>query len=318
MKYSLWLFVVLAFFISSCNSKQDSPLTEDTAMTALNETYTQLEPSSGFYQPYIFELGSLQALGDGSMMSFGLTQGNKPITIGTVFSDFSLENMPTSASDGSYDIRDATGTVVWECCGHELSLSVPPTMRQHSAFEHIVVNWNPNGHIPANIYDIPHFDFHFYTISEQERRSITAPASAADMCNGAPLDCTLLARATAPLPADAKHPDFSDVNAVEPAMGNHLLDLANSPEFNGGTFSRTWIYGQYDSKVIFWEPMITLANIQENRARNCTAIKLPEAMTSAGYYPREYCTRYHAFTGLYMVTLEDFVYLEQADGILNN
>lgn len=33
-------------------------------------------------------------------------------------------------------------------------------------------HWNPHGHPPANIYDRPHFDFHYYTIGEQERHMI--------------------------------------------------------------------------------------------------------------------------------------------------
>jgi hypothetical protein len=24
------------------------------------------------------------------------------------------------------------------------------------------LNWNPHGHIPPGVYDLPHFDFHFY------------------------------------------------------------------------------------------------------------------------------------------------------------
>jgi hypothetical protein len=35
------------------------------------------------------------------------------------------------------------------------------------------LDWNPLGHEPEGIFDVPHFDFHFYMISNQERLSIT-------------------------------------------------------------------------------------------------------------------------------------------------
>ena len=34
-----------------------------------------------------------------------------------------------------------------------------------TAFEHIGINWNPGGHPPAGVFTVPHFDFHFYMIS---------------------------------------------------------------------------------------------------------------------------------------------------------
>jgi hypothetical protein len=32
------------------------------------------------------------------------------------------------------------------------------------------------GHIPEGIYSVPHFDYHFYLMSEQERATVTAGA----------------------------------------------------------------------------------------------------------------------------------------------
>ncbi|MGI8637700.1 MAG: hypothetical protein ACR2KZ_20055, partial [Segetibacter sp.] len=45
--------------------------------------------------------------------------------------------------------------------------------------------------------------------------------------------------------------------APVPQMGKHFVDIA-SPELNGQPFTQTFIYGSYDSKVTFYEPMITL------------------------------------------------------------
>jgi hypothetical protein len=46
------------------------------------------------------------------------------------------------------------------------------------------------------------------------------------------------------VPSNYVHPDFRDVDAVVPAMVNHLIDLTG-PEFNRQSFTRSWIYGVY-------------------------------------------------------------------------
>lgn len=35
------------------------------------------------------------------------------------------------------------------------------------------LNWEPSGHPTEGVYTIPHFDFHFYMISEEEVMNIT-------------------------------------------------------------------------------------------------------------------------------------------------
>ena len=39
-------------------------------------------------------------------------------------------------------------------------------------YQFVELNWNPQGHEPPGIYDLPHFDFHFYTISLEKRNTI--------------------------------------------------------------------------------------------------------------------------------------------------
>ena len=47
-------------------------------------------------------------------------------------------------------------------------------------------------------------------------------------------------------------------------MGNHLLD-PKSPEIKDSLpFTRTFIYGAYEGKLIFWEPMITLEFLRKS------------------------------------------------------
>jgi hypothetical protein len=52
--------------------------------------------------------------------------------------------------------------------------------------------------------------------------------------------------------------------------------------------------------------MITLAYLQ-SRPDICVPIKQPQAWASEGYYPTTYCIRYRPDTGMFTVSLEDFV-----------
>ena len=39
-------------------------------------------------------------------------------------------------------------------------------------YNHALIDWNPHGHEPPGVYNLPHFDFHFYIISNEERLAI--------------------------------------------------------------------------------------------------------------------------------------------------
>jgi hypothetical protein len=122
------------------------------------------------------------------------------------------------------------------------------------------------------------------------------------------VDCDAFATAKTPLPAGLMHPDFSDVDAVAPAMGNHLVDLGGR-EFQGEPFTRTWIYGVYGGRVTFYEEMVTLAYLL-SRPDACEPIKSPPAVAVGGYYPTQRCVRYEAGADAYVVSMEGFVYRE--------
>lgn len=261
-------------------------------------------------------------LGDGAISAFVSRSEAGPVFLGVVFPGDALDGLPSAVSDGRYDITGADGAVVWHCCGHETAIDLPELAKTTTAFEHVVLNWNPHGHMPEGVYHAPHFDLHFYTISSEARLAIATPSAEA-MCEipgpggapvRAPLDCPTLERAMAPLPADMTPPDYASVGAVEPAMGNHLIDFG-SPEFSEAGFSKTWIFGTFGGDLTFWEPMVTKAYL-ESGPFGCTEIKLPQAAPEAGPYPSRYCIRHFGGLDLYAVTLEGFTPLPQSSGVV--
>lgn len=174
-----------------------------------------------------------------------------------------------------------------------------PIQARQTPFQYMMIDWNPQGHPPAGIYDKPHFDFHFY-IQDWDEVMAIAPGS----CSG--LACDAYERAIKPVPAAFVPSGYIDVGSVVPYMGNHLID-ATSPEFNGKPFTRTWLYGAYDGQVTFYEPMITLQSLI-SEPNQCTSIKQPEQYADSGYYPTKYCTEYDRDNSVYRIFVKDFVY----------
>jgi hypothetical protein len=158
-------------------------------------------------------------------------------------------------------------------------------------FNHAFLDWNPHGHMPDGLYDKPHFDFHFYMISEANRLQI--PPFEVDSSK------------FKIYPAQGLMPQqYISIPGGVPQMGVHWADVT-SPELNGQPFTQTFLYGSYDGQVAFYEPMITLDFIKANPSyqRN---IPVPERFAKAGYYPTK--MRIQKVKGITNIILEDFVY----------
>lgn len=154
-------------------------------------------------------------------------------------------------------------------------LELPLPARHGTAFRFVELDWNPKGH--GFPHAMPHFDFHFYTIAPEERHAIM------------PSDPQYAARAAHDPPAASVPPFYVNPAALlgvppeavaVPMMGMHWID-PRSPELQalpGGDptkyrpFTTTFLYGAWDGRFIFMEPMITRDYILAKR----------EAVTVAG------------------------------------
>lgn len=87
-----------------------------------------------------------------------------------------------------------------------------------------------------------------------------------------------------------------------PQINSKAPELAK----NGPPFTHTFIFGAYDGRITFLEPMITHAYLASN-PNMCARIKQPEAWEVDGSYPTKYCIRYLDRVGRYTVSLEEFV-----------
>jgi hypothetical protein len=224
--------------------------------------------------------GPSRALGNGSVYAFETTDDSgKPITIGLKMSESALTGLqsePPNDEDG------------WE-------IIIPlPKEAVTAGYDHIGIDWNPKGHIPKGIYDKPHFDFHFYMISQVVQNKITAKGE----------DIARAHKAPAPkyMPEGYILPPGTEV----PRMGAHAID-PSSPEFNKQPFTKTFIYGFYDGQMIFFEPMMTKAFL-ETKLNATDRINLPKTYAKNGYYPTAYSVRYDANQRDFDISLDNLIY----------
>lgn len=102
--------------------------------------------------------GPIVKMGDGSVRSaFTVSPTGVPLKLSIEMTDAALENLP----DDPLDFEHST-----------FVLSIPQKAKDLTAFDHLIVNWNPKGHVPEHVYDVPHFDFHFYKISLSRQMAI--------------------------------------------------------------------------------------------------------------------------------------------------
>jgi len=237
------------------------------------------------------ELGEPVAIGEGQAWTFvTLDDSGKPEAVGLQFNAAALSGLPTETTATDLQFPEAAKSTV---------------------FDHFVLDWNPLGHEPPGVYDLPHFDLHFYLIPEEEQALVSAGhcTSAEDSTipnppGEVPVPCDVFAKAMKPLPIDMAPPDYLLLPVVVPNMGNHMMD-PTAAEFSGEPFTHTWVYGIYDGKITFFEPMITKAFL-ETRPDISVKLKTPEAMAKAGWYPTEYSIRYLPEGGITSFSLEGF------------
>ena len=218
--------------------------------------------------------GKAVALGKDSVRSFiTFDPAGKPQAIGLQFGENALNGLPTDTMPGMPDYM------------YPLTL---PEKANITGADHLEVDWNPFGHEPRAIYGVPHFDFHFYYITQQEQASVIPGPD------------------TVPVPAQFIPKDYIvPVPIAVPNMGVHWFD-STAAEFHGQPFTATFIYGFYHGEMTFLEPMITKAYL-ETHPDVSTAIKQPQAFQHSNYYPTSYRVKYDASKHVYNLTLSGLI-----------
>lgn len=207
--------------------------------------------------------GPTVSVGNGTARVYLLEHGSTATSIGIELSESALTALPDSMA-------------MWQL---PMPSGVPV-----SPWDHAMLNWNPQGHPPPHIYDLPHFDFHFYTIAVDAQMAIP----------GGP-DTETVAPQYVPQ-------DYASQVESVPAMGVHWADTL-AAEYHGHPFDRTFIYGFFHKQMVFVEPMVTVAYLQSHPDASMH-VKQPSAFQTAGSYPAAYSVRWDALRHSYRISLD--------------
>lgn len=227
-------------------------------------------------------VGQSAAIGGGVASAWAKILPNGRVTdVGLTVPLASVENPPAAPGDGP------DGAYV---------LSFPADVQATTYFNHIEVDWNPNGHQPEQYFGVPHFDFHF---ESQPVEALWAIGF------GVPLGGGLFGDPVAPspdrLPAGYFYPGQ---DALVPFMGVHTFrpeDLKPADQFTA-----IQLAGFYNNQMIFLEPMITQRFLAARQSFTLN-VPVPETLGRSTNYPTRFRGIYDRTTDSYNLVWSDFV-----------
>lgn len=286
MRNLLLTTIVAGFLLSSC-AKETGSLNDKSynavaaAKTAVNPQLSSFAGAAGEINGNIYK-GAEVAFKKGKVRTWYQTDdGERPVRVAISIDNAAWNSLDMTAPGGSNNVPP--NTVV---------LPFHPKVDSR-IFNHAELDWNPHGHEPVGVYDKPHFDFHFYNVSLDYVDAIPPYEVDPSKFNNYPnLDY---------LPVNYFNP-----GGGVPKMGCHWVDVT-SAEFTPQGFGQTFIFGTYDGKVTFWEPMVTKAFF-EAHAQFKRSIPQPKKFATSGYYPTT--LELLKTDAGYWVILEDFEYRE--------
>jgi hypothetical protein len=258
--FTLAMLSLGLLFFGSCQKEAENQLPDANAETRVN--------SSARTTTF---LGPQTQMGEGKIRSFiTISDEGHPMEYGVAMTKGAMEGLPSTPATAM--------------------LKIPQKALDLTPFEFIMVDWNPEGNAPDFLSSAPHFDFHFYMISMEERSAIALGPNMEKIP-----------------PAGYMPENYFPTPGGVPRMGKHWLDQ-QAPELNGTPFSKTFIYGSYNGKVVFYEPMITRDFLLSEKI--CTIpFSTPQFFSPNNtWYPSEYKIYRYDKTGEIMVSLGAFVW----------
>lgn len=175
---------------------------------------------------------------------------------------------------------------------HEtVRLGFPEGVKTWTGIDHLDLDFNAGGHPPPGVYNVPHFDMHFYTITAAEQDAIDCADKTMPAADRVPQGFMVI-------PPDAP--------MCEAKMGFHAPDLS-APELqpSPAPFTRTMVLGYYGGKMNFIEPMATRAFLLEKKDFTL-AIGKPAKLGRKAWYPSTCTGKFDATKNAWSISLSGF------------
>jgi hypothetical protein len=222
-------------------------------------------------------VGPSQGLGNGNARTYVTLDGDgRPTEVGVRLSSTALEGLPQSGTMLMLDLPDQAAT---------------------TAFDHVMLNWNPQGHDPVELFGKPHFDVHFDMVDMATMHAID------------PDDPDYAAKAehlpeAKYVPQDyAVAPDVPVAAQAVPGMGVHWFDASDTSLVPGTyDFQHILLNGSWDGRHTFYEPMVTTEFLMSGPDME-QPLKQPQAFQKTAYYPTTYAIDVDEQTGDHVVSL---------------
>jgi len=234
--------------------------------------------------PIVEVKGECADVFQGQVCTWVRMQGTTVVEAGATVPVASIENAPKEEPMGWPPVAVAR-------------LKLPETANPQTGLTELTVYWEPTGH-PPGPYLVPHFDFHFYTVSPEAQEAI---------------DCADSTKPSA-LPAGYASPDLTLppmmaqmagtktlIGLCVPHMGMHSLLAAQMNDTV--PFRGAMVIGYYHGSTVFIEPMLTRALLLEKKP---IELPIPTIPGMAGPYPRTWHGDYDAQQQAYRFVFTGF------------
>ncbi|MDD2874432.1 MAG: DUF5602 domain-containing protein [Azoarcus sp.] len=220
--------------------------------------------------------GPAVPMGKGEAHAVVRTGADGAVTsIGVVMTVAALEGLPAAAGEHS-----------------DFPYHLPmPASGPRTVVDHVVVNWEAAGHPPSKVYDVPHFDFHFYVVNRDtvERVEFSSPDA-----SGAPEQQP---------PAELMAPGYVlPPGTAKSKMGVHAVNPGGG-EFQHKPFNAAFIYGYYNRQLTFIEPMVSLAYLKSKPSFSAV-VPRPATYSWPGAYPSSYRVAFDDAQQTFEISLE--------------
>jgi hypothetical protein len=233
--------------------------------------------------------GSELALGNGKVKTYVATGNDgKPTELGFTFDAASLQGLPEPPHDAEAGPPLPSQPLYF------------PDEAKGVAVDHGTFDFVPGGHPPPGVFDLPHFDVHFFYLTQKEVEEIN-PQNANFAARGMKLPDEKF------VPDDyGAIPNTPPEEAVVPGMGQHLADTTVPLVPGKYKFTEVLINGSWDGKYAFAEPMLTLDYLR-SKPNVTNDLKLPHEYQKTGLYPTKYSITYDAASNTYKISLNGLV-----------
>jgi hypothetical protein len=233
--------------------------------------------------------GSELALGNGKVKSYVVTgDDGKPTELGFAFDAASLQGLPEPPHDAEAGPPLPSQPLYF------------PDEAKGVAVDHGTFDFVPGGHPPPGVFDLPHFDVHFFYLTQEEVEEIN-PESADFAARGMKLpDEKFVPEGFGAIP------NTPPEEAVVPGMGQHLVDMTVPIVPGKYKFTEVIINGSWDGQYAFVEPMVTIDYLL-SKPNVMNDLKLPQEYQKTGLYPTKSSITYDAASDTYMISLSELV-----------